>query len=162
MVSIGYNVLERAGRPDSIYGCILGSPATDEVLLPLLLVHASLINIELIPQTKSMCRNEVQRIQWNASSLPKLLSASRQRALPQRVVFEEQLVARHMLCIWAARLLTDVAVLSREHDTCTLLQMPPDGVPGLADVLQTLLTAYALLDKHLEVCFCCTGPGFFP
>lgn len=83
--------------------------------------------------------------------MPKLLSANRQRVLPQRVVFEEQLVARHNICMWAARLLTDVAVLSHQHDTCTLLQMPPDGVPGLADVVQTLITSYAFLDKHLEV-----------
>lgn len=93
----------------------------------------------------------MQHVQWNAPSAPKLLSASRQRALPRRVVFEEQLVTRHHLCMWAARLLTDVSLLSHEHDTCTLLQMPPDGVPGLADVVQYLITTYALLDKHLEV-----------
>lgn len=78
------------------------------------------------------------------------------------MVFEEQLVARHNLCMWAARLLTDVSVLSHEHDTCTLLQMPPDGVPGLADVVQLLLTTYALLDKHLEVSppCSCIGPCY--
>lgn len=79
------------------------------------------------------------------------MSASRQKALPWRVLFEEHLIARYNLCMWAARLLTDVSLLSHEHDTCTLLQMPPDGVPGLADVVQSLMDAYSLLDKHLEV-----------
>lgn len=43
-----------------------------------------------------------------------------------------------------ASLLADAASLSRTHDAFGLLQLPPDGVPGLADVAADLLRAAAL------------------
>lgn len=56
-----------------------------------------------------------------------------------------------MRCIWAAQILTDIAVVSYMHDTCALLQMPPEGVPGLADIVQQLLSTFAVMDQYLEV-----------
>lgn len=70
---------------------------------------------------------------------------------PERALFEEELDAHHMRCIWAAQILTDIAVVSYMHDTCALLQMPPEGIPGLADVVQQLLCAFAVMDQYLEV-----------
>lgn len=70
---------------------------------------------------------------------------------PERALLEEELEAHHMRCVWSAQILTDVAVQSYMHDTCALLQMPPEGVPGLADVVQQQLSAFAVIDQYLEV-----------
>eukprot|EP00892_Ulva_mutabilis_P011983 jgi/Ulvmu1/9157/UM005_0255.1 len=98
------------------------------------------------------CRKEASSAtQWNTASLPNLMSSSRRiRVFPERALLEEELAAHHMRCIWAAQILTDVAIESHTHDSCALLQMPPEGVPGLADVVQQLLSAFAVMDQYLE------------
>lgn len=99
------------------------------------------------------CRKETTT-QWNTASFPTLMSSSRRdRVFPERALLEEELDAHHMRCIWAAQILTDVAVVSYVHDTCALLQMPPEGIPGLADIVQQLICAFAVVDQYLEVRF---------
>eukprot|EP01025_Chloroclados_australasicus_P001907 TRINITY_DN10456_c0_g1_i1.p2 TRINITY_DN10456_c0_g1~~TRINITY_DN10456_c0_g1_i1.p2 ORF type:complete len:145 (-),score=11.48 TRINITY_DN10456_c0_g1_i1:215-649(-) len=51
--------------------------------------------------------------------------------------------------MWACDVLTEIALLSRDHDAFAVLQMPPEGTPGLKDVVQTMMDAYALLDYYL-------------
>lgn len=87
---------------------------------------------------------------WNSCAVSTL------RRLPQplmeQLLLEDYLQNELMPCIWSASILTDIAVLSHTHDACGLLQMPPPGVPGFADVLQVLLHAYVLLDKFMLHC----------
>ena len=49
------------------------------------------------------------------------------------------------------QILVDIGCAARHHDETGLLQMPPEGVPGLADVVHVLLYAYALLDAFVMV-----------
>lgn len=49
------------------------------------------------------------------------------------------------------QVLVDIGCAARAHDQTGLLQMPPQGVPGLGDVAHVLLYAYALLDTFIMV-----------
>jgi hypothetical protein len=90
-------------------------------------------------------------VQMQAASVRPSLSST---ALREQRALEDYAFRKGFACLAAVQLMTDVAVLSHEHDSSSLLQMPPEGVPGLADVVHVMLHAYALLDLFLLVrCF---------
>lgn len=66
-------------------------------------------------------------------------------------VLEDHALRHGATAVHAARVLAGIAVLAREHDTCGLLQMPPQGCPGLGDVVHVMAHTYALLDGFLLV-----------
>ena len=102
-----------------------------------------------VDNISGVCRKDAKAVQWNARGVASM------RSLPgpskEQLFVEDYLQRRWQSCCWAATIVTDVASLSREHDSYGLLQMPPPGTPGFADVVQLLLQSYALLDRFMLV-----------
>lgn len=90
---------------------------------------------------------------WNDKSREAIRAKRAARVPREQRLLEDYAAHNGTACLRAAQLLRDVAALSLRHDTCGLLQLPPEGVPGFADVLHVLLHTYALLDHFLLVRF---------
>jgi hypothetical protein len=114
--------------------------------------NAPSLAIDMKPCGGFCCRAHGDAPKWNVSSgglgnTPRIKPVLREQMLLEIYAFRNGVA-----CTRAVQVLTDVAALSRAHDSCGLLQMPLAGVPGIADVVHVLLHAYALLDAFLLVC----------
>ena len=88
---------------------------------------------------------------WNDKSADAVKAKRAAHAPREQRLLEDYACHNGTACLRAAQLLRDVAALSAAHDACGLLQLPPQGVPGFADVAHVLLHTYALLDHFLLV-----------
>jgi hypothetical protein len=98
-----------------------------------------------------LCRQQAKGPEWNRGA-----QRERKAARPRPVLKEQKLVEDYALrhgdaAVHSAHVLADVACLARQHDECGMLQMPAEGVPGLADVAHVMMYGYALLDTFLMV-----------
>ena len=96
------------------------------------------------------CRKDTAAPEWNPKA-GSLAAARRKPALPEQKALQDFALRNGAAAAAAVAALTDAALHSRAHDAYGLLQMPPSGVPGLADVVHVMLAAYALLDNFLLV-----------
>ena len=100
---------------------------------------------------QTACRKDNAAPQWNAR--PASLAAARRKpVLLEQKVLEDCARRSGAAAARAVQVLTDAALLSHDLDTYSLLQMPPAGVPGLADVIHVMVAVYTLLDNFLLVC----------
>lgn len=97
------------------------------------------------------CSSQKAAPKWNDVQASSVKPARSYIALHEQAALEDFAFRNGLGCLAAVQLLTDVAVLSHEYDSSGLLQMPPEGLPGLADVVHVMLHAYALLDLFLLV-----------
>ena len=88
---------------------------------------------------------------WNAKGGSGGRGHKRPPGLKEQRVLEDHALRHGAAAVHAARVLAGIAVLAREHDSCGLLQMPPQACPGLGDVAHVMLHAYTLLDTFLVV-----------
>ena len=97
-----------------------------------------------------MCRQDQKSPEWNANAGKPRKSRSKP-PLKEQTLLEDYALRHGAAVTRSVQILADVATLGREHDLYGLLQMPPEGVPGLGDVAHVLLHTYALLDLFLMV-----------